>query len=619
MENNTILCPTCNTENPVGSNFCLACGHSLLTKPKAKQCPKCNTVFDDSDNNCGLCGETLVYNEVADDVQKITVSAEDKDPTICRRCGAENPKAYNYCSRCGSSLASGRKRYCTNCGKESSGLYDLCSGCGSSLLVSPKAAVKKVKKAPKSSMSLTVINKAVLLLLAAMLLAFSFLPILNYEVAREKKNDKINVKCSSIDAITFAIDNLISKDMDEIQDSNFYAKFEEATEEIKELDFDDDYITRSDKKKVAKYVKLAFRVALRLDDYAASPTLMIAAICALVYVALSIACFVFALISFIKHFFGSKSYTRITMKLLFFIPFVTLISHYALAKALSTMSNTFYDVKYGMGAMLVSMIIAAILCAGIVVQNAIAKNGSFSVKRTVLCAVSLVLLTTTLMLCSANVLKLNVKTKFSNKEMKTSVSMPVSPEIYDYIDTARKGPDDETLELITGFENKQAYLNDLLDEYSLYSTTEAKKGKTDIVTRDVIYALILCYNRDTVAAFSTTSLLLTLAFAFAAISMALVVLALCSLKTRSVFEILSSVLSFVFAVGAVVLNCVLILTLRNAISYLSPETSIRAGFTFGIIAFAIFALLALISVIIQAVCLKNKKQPYETYNEIATV
>ena len=83
MENNTILCPTCNTENPVGSNFCLACGHSLLTKPKAKQCPKCNTVFDDSDNNCGLCGETLVYNEVADDVQKITVSAEDKiDRTI---------------------------------------------------------------------------------------------------------------------------------------------------------------------------------------------------------------------------------------------------------------------------------------------------------------------------------------------------------------------------------------------------------------------------------------------------------------------------------------------------------------------------------------------------------
>jgi hypothetical protein len=311
------------------------------------------------------------------------------------------------------------------------------------------------------------------------------------------------------------------------------------------------------------------------------------------------------------HFFGSKTYTKIAMKLLFFIPFVALITHYAFTKAISTMGELFYaisdKVNTGVGAMLVPVIVAAVICVIIVVQNAIAKNGTFSVKKTVLCAISLVLLCATLISLSANAFKLSVKTEFKNKDTATTVTMPVSPEIYDYIDTSRKGPDEETLEFIDGFENKQAYLNSILEAYSEYTANEAKNGKADVVTREVIYTLILAWNRETVSTFSLTSVILTLAFTFTALTMALVVLTLCSLKKRSIFELISSSLAFALTLGAFTLNCILILTLRKSISYLEPTVTLRAGFTFGFIGLCIFVFLALAALVLQVICLKQKK------------
>lgn len=610
MENNVIICPSCTTENLADSNFCSACGHPLSQGPMAKQCPECGTVFNDEDNRCGLCGTTLVYKAVENDTPRASEMYGEGGSVICRHCGSENPDAYKHCSRCGKSLASGRKRYCTACGKESSGLYDLCAGCGSSLLVCPTADTKIKKKALGSKKDLTVINKSFILLLSALLLAFSFLPILKYKI-NVTQDVSINVKFSVIDAITLAADNLINQDEEEIKDSNLFAKFEEATEEFMKSDTDEDYVTRASKMRVSKYLKLAFRLALRSDDYAASPTLMIAAAASFAYVALALACFVFAIISFIMHFFGSRSYTKTAMKLLFFIPFVALISHYSLAKAISTMSEVFSSisktVEVAMGAMLVSIITAAVLCVILVVQNAIAKNGTFTVKRTVLCAVSLVLLSATLILCSANVFKLSVKTEFKNKETATTVSIPISPDIYDYIDTARKGPDEETTELILGLENKQIYINDILESYSFYTVNEAKNGNADVVNREVIYALILCWNRETVSTFSLTSLILTLAFTFTALTMAFVVLTLCSLKKRSLLEIIFSALAFTLTVGALTLNCVLVLTLRKSIAYLEPTVSLRTGFSFGIIAFTILSCLAITAVILQAIFTRTRK------------
>ena len=623
MENNSVICPLCNTENSADSNFCSVCGQSLSQGPMAKQCPECGTVFNDDDNRCGLCGTALVYKAVQEDAPKASEVYGTKGAVVCRHCGAENPDGYKHCSRCGRPLASARKRFCTECGKESSGLYDLCSGCGSSLLVSPVAAAKPKKKSSDSKKSLAIINKSFILLLSALLLAFSFLPIIKYKI-NAAKDVSLSVKFSVVDAITFAVDNLFDQDEEEMQDSNLYAKFEEATEEFMNSDADEDYVTRASKMKVSKYLKLAFRLALRSNEYAVSPTLMIAAVGSFAYVALALACFVFALISFITHFFGSRSYTKTAMRLMIFVPFAALISHYSFAKAISTMSELFMlvsnNVKTGMGAMLVSVIAAAVLCVILVVQNAIAKNGTFTVKRTVFCAVSLVLLSATLILCSANVFKLSVKTEFENKDTATTVSIPISPEIYDYVDTARKGPNEETAELIAGFENKQAYLNSLLEAYSGYTVSEAKKGNADIVTREVIYTLILCWNRETVPVFSLTSLILTLAFTFTALATACAVLTLCSLKKRSLLEIILSALAFTLTLGALTLNCVLVLTLRKSIAYLEPTVSLRIGFSFGIIAFTILSFLAITAVILQAIFTRTRKSDpiYTESDELKT-
>lgn len=76
---NEVVCPSCQTRNPKGQNFCKQCGGKLV-----KTCPKCGAAIADQDSKfCPQCGNAI-----------------DAAP-VCVSCGNALAEGAVFCSKCG--------------------------------------------------------------------------------------------------------------------------------------------------------------------------------------------------------------------------------------------------------------------------------------------------------------------------------------------------------------------------------------------------------------------------------------------------------------------------------------------------------------------------------------
>ena len=78
-----LICPKCQANIPVGSQFCIKCGANLMTM---SVCPSCHQTLTTHSNFCPHCGTKI---------QSIT---------NCPSCGAQVPENTKFCPECGKSL-----------------------------------------------------------------------------------------------------------------------------------------------------------------------------------------------------------------------------------------------------------------------------------------------------------------------------------------------------------------------------------------------------------------------------------------------------------------------------------------------------------------------------------
>src|SRR5262249_33070481 len=83
-QSQTVACPKCGTQNPVGAKFCSNCG-ATQQSPAARlvECPSCHAQVQAGTKFCSSCGHSLV-------------------PQPCKNCQAPVQPGAKFCAECGS-------------------------------------------------------------------------------------------------------------------------------------------------------------------------------------------------------------------------------------------------------------------------------------------------------------------------------------------------------------------------------------------------------------------------------------------------------------------------------------------------------------------------------------
>lgn len=82
IDNASVTCPKCNTQNPAKSKFCSECGSSL--EAQKKQCPSCGNTVPGNAKFCTKCGASLESKRCS--------------------CGATITGKVNFCPECGKKI-----------------------------------------------------------------------------------------------------------------------------------------------------------------------------------------------------------------------------------------------------------------------------------------------------------------------------------------------------------------------------------------------------------------------------------------------------------------------------------------------------------------------------------
>ena len=82
----TVPCPKCGTQNPVGAKFCSNCGATQQAPGAASvECPSCHAQVQAGTKFCASCGHSMV-------------------PQPCKNCQAPVQPGAKFCANCGTSV-----------------------------------------------------------------------------------------------------------------------------------------------------------------------------------------------------------------------------------------------------------------------------------------------------------------------------------------------------------------------------------------------------------------------------------------------------------------------------------------------------------------------------------
>jgi DNA-directed RNA polymerase subunit M/transcription elongation factor TFIIS len=143
----SLVCQSCGTQNPLGRKFCNNCGGPLMTAGPQQQwgpqqtmkCPSCGMLNDISRKFCSNCGATL---------KPEIKQPEQLAPQMitCPTCGASNSPGGKFCNNCGGNLMGGAQPQqqpasqalvCPACGTTNPPGGKFCNNCGGNLFPRP--------------------------------------------------------------------------------------------------------------------------------------------------------------------------------------------------------------------------------------------------------------------------------------------------------------------------------------------------------------------------------------------------------------------------------------------------------------------------------------------------
>ena len=252
-------------------------------------CNKCKMTLTEEQKFCPYCGTEYVKPKPV--CQKCGVVLEEGQK-FCHLCGAKNE---SRCNKCGAELTQ-NNRFCSNCGEQ----------------VKQNTAVKeKIEKIRQDKMlTVSLLKRGVVLLLALVMLISIFLPFTKALYTYETY-----IKFSPVENIVVLFDMLIEYEKDEYKESALYKRTERLYEKVKEKygeNREDAYGTSL----YSRYLKNDYRLMIRKSDVTLTVVGIINAIMNFAYIVFAIIFFILALLSFLSLFSNTPDYTEKTVRLL---------------------------------------------------------------------------------------------------------------------------------------------------------------------------------------------------------------------------------------------------------------------------------------------------------------
>ena len=651
MENNTILCSNCGTENPDNFKFCSSCGSELIKKIElqVKTCPQCNSVFETESAFCGNCGTRLIVQQPEPEPEVV----EEPTTVVCDSCGAENGIDFAFCASCGAKLQKpGMPKTCPTCGNECAPNTSFCPTCGTSMASNPTAQPNaqpmsqpvaqpmsqpvaqpmsqpvaqpvsqpswqnayqpayqqmvptQPKKARASLFSFDLkklISCGILTILSLVLLLMSFAPVIKYTFKDEDTKERISLKVNAFDSIGFMFDNIRNQDLEEIADSKLYSRMEEVSESLAEADFDD--LSRSDKKIISKYLKLSYKMNLRNEDTKLKPALFIAGAASITYVVLTLVALIHAALSLASVFTKTKTYGASCIKCFIIAPFMALIARSAF-KSMELLSSAIGSSATKISSPVVTwgIIFASLLTLGTIAQKIIFEKKGFSLKNAIFNLVTIIIASVTIVLCSSNVMKATVKAQFENRDTESTVSVKINSSVYDFLKTTIADKEDSIESVVDGFKDvddakelKKQYVLNMISAYESYTVKEIKDGDANSVTNNVLFwCAVIGGNTGLISVFSLAPLFLLIAVIFASLTAAFAFTRIVTdegpaknMRVFAIFCVISTAIAFC-------LNFLFVLTIKRLLTTVRLTSTFKLGLASGIIALVIFSVLLLIS------------------------
>lgn len=261
----------------------------------------------------------------------------DLEKRICKSCGKENDPCAKFCMECGTKLVldccpgcyervEENAKFCPQCG------YNLQKSQEPKILCEPKPIAKKrrlTKESVKSSYAYVIAKSSLFLLISALVLLFSFLPILTFEFDDEfgfDRDNAIKISFTPIENTMFLFDSIIENDEEDMKYDSFYDKYEDALDEVQEIT-NSTGLSAKDKKVIEKFAKLTVRLGLRSDTISLSPQFIVLALFSILYVTFAIAFFGMSLYQFVRTLMKKEPSYRLLKIALCLSPFVVLFTY----------------------------------------------------------------------------------------------------------------------------------------------------------------------------------------------------------------------------------------------------------------------------------------------------
>ena len=418
---------------------------------------------------------------------------------------------------------------CKICGAELSAADAYCSVCGSKAIDNEEVVIKTRKASPKYNLPL-LIRSGILLLVSAVMLAFSFLPLVKWRVDLEPYlgiETDINYEQSTIDSIMFFFDSLKEYDEEYIEES-------ELAEEVVELVLD---ISDADIKNLSRYEERAFkkiltnviRLQFMSEDFEPVPGMTAAAITSLLYLIFAAAFFGIALSNMLLVILKKRPIFTVTVAFLCSLPILLLSAYFSISSF--EWRPSFYITA------LISIILSLSTICYLAVERIILTKGA-AYKKIILNSISFTFALVTLCLTFTPILNTKIRTVFdgSTKERETSTSVGIG-YFGGLSENVEASLDQDTIR------------ETIFPMFSEYSKNEVSRGEADLVNHVFLNEIVSYSILDEAhMPFALAFVVMLLVLVFSALIASQNLMYLCIGKKSRPIVIASKILCAFFAV-----------------------------------------------------------------------
>ena len=471
---------------------------------------------------------------------------------------------------------------CPACGTECVDYSRFCNICGSSLVAKPAEVEKKPREKKISFGKIAPLARGILLLAVALiLLVTAFTPILRLDFGEVSRDlDGYYYDVSPVETVVIFANSLYNLTDEEIADTRLYDRLQDVVDDLGDAlnqeKFED--LSKQDQRDAKKLITLTVRLAVRHEDTVSAPSILLAAILSIAYIALGILAFVFAVINFVAYFTGRGGCFSLTATLSVFAAMLLPVLHYSICNMLSGSSAdiSFTEDMYRVGAgVVISLIAIGIFVAYCIVERIFLAKDSISIKRYVVNAVVVILCIVMLILVAAPVVGITAETELSGKSDESEITVNLGSTFYNNFELTEKAIEELYDEMGGTSVAKESYVSGIVNRFGLYTSSDIRRGKADHVAVSILtYTLIYGFAPDAVRSFACTQVFTVLAAALVAVVLArAVIFFVLGEKRRRTVDIICSMAAAISTIGQIVFISIHTVSVNNILG----DCGVKAG------------------------------------------